>query len=127
MLIAILTKAGTNRVLNGREGSALPVHHAFRRTDGDWCVCVADFTSHGVHIPFQPWSLGLGDYTLAKATYDGGGWTYVGVSDDALQAVDIYRSAKPPSDYAKRFPEPVWPYVDRIYEDGFVDGIESAP
>jgi hypothetical protein len=31
----------------------------------------------------------------------------------------------PPSDYAKQFPEAVWPYVDRIYEDGFTDGANS--
>lgn len=120
MLIAKLTARGAGRVLDGREGQCLPVHHAFKRTDGEWCLCVSDFlrTQEGL-LPFQPWSLGEGDYSLWQATYDGGGWTYTPAPHALLAHLDTGRGE---GDYVKKFPTAVQPYVDRIYQDGFEDG-----
>lgn len=105
MLIARITKRGAARILDGREGQFLPVHHAFKRTPDSglegWVIAVADFSGKpdGGYVPFAVWSLAPEDYDLFEVTYKNFGWRRTAVlADAALPAFSGSSSRKGPRD-----------------------------
>ena len=77
MKVAILTASGSYRVLGASVGQTFPIVHFTDEADPLTGCCIADFRRPGNHVPFQPWSLSLGDYALVSINYDKmtGGWS----------------------------------------------------